>query len=200
MTRVAALEHILQEIGNEVRSRREPEHAFTAAAVGALGAIAAGTAAVATVPGLAAAPAWRHPAVVGAVACVLIAIAILFKIERENRVYRAARAEQVSLYAKFAAECGLKNFELPKGLQSAAIVGKGHWFSAAIVLVAALGSASFCLAVWQSARVGPLTHTQSGTQIPSPSYAAGIASDSAASAPSPSSAQVKSSAPEALKK
>jgi hypothetical protein len=209
MNKAAALEHILQEIGNEVRSRREPEHAFTAAAVGALGAIAAGTAAVATIPALATVPAWRHPAIVGAFACVLIAIAILIKIERENRVYREARAEQIRLYAAFAAEYGLDNGELPKGLQSTATVRKGHWFSAAIVLVAALGSSGFCVAVWRSGLAVAPAHLESDAQPPNSTGAPDVARGpivppprqppAPPTVPSPSSTPVQSPAPGAPK-
>jgi hypothetical protein len=155
MPRSTALEHLLQEIGNELRSRREPEHIFTASAIGAMGAIAGGTAAVATVPALASAPIWQHPAIIGAATCFLIGLSIVAKTERENRVYRAARLEQTRLYALFAKEHALLNSELPKGLRLDAKAGRGHWFSSAIVIAATVGSLSFCLAVWVTTKARP---------------------------------------------
>ena len=150
MARPDGLILLLQEIGAEVRSRREPEHLFTAAAVGAMGAIAGGSGAVATVDALASVPFWQHPALLGAVSCVVICVAIVVKTERENRVYRAARSEQLRLYKLFAQEHGLLQSELPHGLRTTAQVGRGHWYSSAVVIAATLGATAFCLSVLAS--------------------------------------------------
>jgi hypothetical protein len=73
---------MLQEVVAELRSRREPEHLYTAALV----AVARGVATIASIKGADKIPFCRHPAIAGAFACLIIAIAVWLKVNRERDV------------------------------------------------------------------------------------------------------------------
>jgi hypothetical protein len=147
-SRLTAISLLLQEVGTELRSRREPEHLYTAALVGALGAVAWGAATIATMQNVERIPFWKHPAIVGAFACVVIAAAVWIKIRREHKVYVELRGEQIRLAGLFAAQAGLAPDQLPAGLRTGAVSGNGHLHSGVIVFASAIASFAFCIAVW----------------------------------------------------
>jgi hypothetical protein len=146
--RIQVLGVLLQEHGNEIRSRRDPEHIYTAAFVGAVGALAWGVATIGTISRLALVPWWRHPAIFGALGCMVMAFFVIRKIRREYRVHLKLRGEQNVLARSLAQAAGIDQSELPQGLQSLDEVGLGHHFSIWIVVVAAFTAGAFCLSVW----------------------------------------------------
>jgi hypothetical protein len=147
-SKLAALSLLLQEVGAELRSRREPEHLYTAALIGALGAVAWGVATIATIGGISRILWWKHPAIVGASACWLIALAIWAKVKREHKEYAKLRAEHVRLAAQFATQAGLEQKQLPVGLQSGGGSGDGYVYSGVVILASALAASLFCITVW----------------------------------------------------
>lgn len=141
------LQMLFQHVTEELRSRRQPEYIYTAAAVGAFGAIAWGVATLATLQiGV---PNWRHPALTGIIAIVMIAIPVIIKIRREHSHYIVLRKEQVDLIGTMAQECKLDEEMIPTGLKkSSIIVGRGHLLSIFIVTGAGLGATLFCASIW----------------------------------------------------
>ena len=146
-SRLAALTFLLQEVGTEIRSRRDPEHLYTAALVGALGAIAWGVATIATITDKQI-PFWRHPALIGVLACVLMAWSVWCKVKREHEIYAELRLEQVRLVNLWVSVSGVQEKEIPPGLRIGSAAGRGHTYSGRIIGVSALVSSLFCLAVW----------------------------------------------------
>lgn len=142
------LSDLFQNLCAELRARRDAEHLYTAALVGALGAVSWGVATLATTSS-SAAPYWRHPALAGALACFLMAAGVLAKIYREHTVYVRLRLEQVTLVTLFAASAGVPEKELPVGLRPGGKAGKGYRYSCAIVILSTIGAIYFCLTVWQ---------------------------------------------------
>ena len=104
--RANAFAVLLQDHGTELRARRDAEHLYTAAHVGATGAVAWGVATVGTIPAAANMPWYAHPAFFGALGSVLLAFAVYRKIMRENSIHVELRRQQRNLAALFAAESG----------------------------------------------------------------------------------------------
>lgn len=151
--KLASYRLMVAEISAEIRSRRDPELMFTAAVVGALGAVAWGVAATASLNAIKGLPLYQHPAIVGALAVVLMAAPVLFRIMRENRLYRALRAEQLRINCEFARLSGMAEDELPAGLRSSGdLKGSGVWYSTAIVSSSTIGAFLFCLSVYAVTR------------------------------------------------
>jgi hypothetical protein len=147
-TRLSAISLLLQEVGTELRSRREPEHLYTAALVGALGAVAWGAATIATVQNVETIPFWKHPAIVGAFACVVIAVAVWIKVRKEHKGYVELRGEHIRLAGLFATQAGLEQDQLPAGLRTGTVSGNGHVYSGIVIFASAIASFAFCIAVW----------------------------------------------------
>jgi hypothetical protein len=143
-SRMVALTALLAEVSAETRSRRDPEYLYTAASVGAFGAVAWGVAALTT-----GREAWSpaHPALIAAVGILAIAFAVVVKVVREHRLYVGLRREQVRVAKLLTATAGFQEGILPPGLKASGD-GPGHWFSVAIVLVAAVSTSGFCFAIW----------------------------------------------------
>ena len=147
-SRLAGLSVLVASIGAEVRARRDAEHTYTAATVAATGAVAWGVAATAAVDDRSGIPWWRHPALAGALICLMCAGAVWLKICREHQLYYRLRLEQFRLATSLAEASGLEQIELPPGLRKGAIVGSGHLFSGAILAALSIAAVLFCLTVW----------------------------------------------------
>ena len=139
---------LLQELGSEIRSRRDPEHTYTAAALGSFAAIVGGVAAVTALANVSAVPFWRHPALIGAVVCAVLSVLVVRKIERECVIYAALRQEQFKLVEMLREDANLKAEQIPAGLKSSAPTPSGHSYSTSLVNGAAIAAGAFCLAVW----------------------------------------------------
>lgn len=147
-SRLGTLSMLLQEVGAELRARREPEHLFTAALVGALGAVAWGVATIASVPGAKMIPWWRHPALAGALSCALFAAGVWFKVKREHGLYVGLRAEQARIAGLVAELAGVKQEDVPEGLRTGSTAGAGYLSSAGVIAASATAAIVFCVSVW----------------------------------------------------
>lgn len=140
---------IFAELSEEIRSRREPEHLYTAAAIGAFGAIAWGVATIATVTTNKNPVAfYQHPALVAAGACVILTVAVIAKIVREHKKYVDLRREQIKLAQSLAESCSFDRSNLPPGLHVGKESGPGYLWSTGVVVCAAVGAIAFCVSVW----------------------------------------------------
>ena len=147
-SRLAALMLLLQEVSAELRSRRDPEHLYTAALIGALGAVAWGVATIATTEIVKNVPYWRHPALVGALACLMMSVGVWIKVKREHSVYVQLRRDHVRLAGLVASAAGLNQSELSEGLQEGQAAGKGYRYSGVVIALSASASFLFCLSIW----------------------------------------------------
>jgi hypothetical protein len=143
-TKIEVLVALLSDMGSEVRSRREPESILTAAFVAASGAVAWGVAALNVKDSIA----WCfHPAVVGALGIIFLAIAMIMKIKREYRTYEKARAEQGRLAEQLVELLGEDKSMLPEGLADP-VARSGHRYSIGIVIAAGVAASLFCLSIY----------------------------------------------------
>ena len=147
-SRLATLSLLLQEISAELRSRRDPEHLYTAALIGALGAVAWGVATIATVEALTKTVFWQHPALVGAFACLVMSIGVWLKVQREHNGYVNLRKDHVRIAALVASAAGIEQSELSQGLRQDQIAGNGHLYSGIVIASSAVASFLFCLSIW----------------------------------------------------
>ncbi|MDN3512667.1 MAG: hypothetical protein NG784_15365 [Candidatus Jettenia sp.] len=139
-----------QELCTEVYSRRQPEYLYTAAAVGALGAVAWGVAAIAP----SCKPFYVHPAIFGAIICLLLTVTVVRKICIENKNYMKLRKEQYRLFKLLSDESGVFLRELPRGLRRSCneCIGKGYQHSIWIVFSVGIFTSIFCLIVFFNTR------------------------------------------------
>jgi hypothetical protein len=136
---------LLPEIGNALRARSEPEHLFTAAAVGGFGAVAWGVAALQPEKYLSRPVYWR-PAMVAVIGILIVAGSITAKILREHGVYRKTRKEQARIAGQLASVIGKEN--VPDYMLDEK-AGRGFFWSLSVVVIAALAASGFCLSlVW----------------------------------------------------
>lgn len=136
---------VLQELGTALRARSDPEHIYTAAAVGYFGAVAWGVAALKPQDYLSRVI-WTRPATVAAVGILVVACLVVWKILHEHKNFATIKEQ----YARVAAILkALPNGDvIPDQLTKRA--GKGAWISVCIVIGAALPSIAFCLFLgWQ---------------------------------------------------
>jgi hypothetical protein len=157
----------LAEHGEELRSRREPEYIYTAAAIGSFGAVAWGIAALAA----ANAPT-RLPAIVAAVGVFVVALTVVAKSWREHLRHEQQRIQMAAIIARIEQSLvddvtSLGKAEAvgaPRGFVrrcEALLLSRGGYFWSLIILFAgAAGAIGFCLAVAFSAPVatGPPIH------------------------------------------
>ena len=160
-----AVSVLLQEVGNEIRSRRDPEHTYTAAALGAFAAIVGGVAAVTALANVSAVPFWRHPALIGAAVCAVLAFLVIRKIERESGIYADLRQAQFKLVELLAASAGLKADDIPPGLKATAPKPEGHHYSSQLIGGTAAASFVFCTAVWYGTITSAASLTPAGPTI-----------------------------------
>jgi len=139
---------VFTDLANELRSRREPEHLYTAAAIGSFGAIAWGVAALAAAQGKSSFYPLLHTAFVAALGSVIVEILVILKIKREHREYAKLREHLGEISRRLPRACGLPaEYDLPLGLTSGE-TGPGYTGSVRIVEGAAFAAVIFCLAVW----------------------------------------------------
>ena len=139
---------LLQQIGDETRSRRDPEHLYTAAALGAIGAVAWGVATIGTITGMGNKSFLMHPAIAGGIVCLVMAFVVCAKTYKEHTTYRNLRDEQITLIARVAEATGVNQDQLSKGLRVGFKVGRGYLFSMAVVVIPALAAVWFCYTVY----------------------------------------------------
>ena len=108
---------MLQEQNAEVRARREAEYLYTAASVGAFGAVAWGVAAVGSIKDAHKISWIAHPSLYGALMCLLIAWVVISKINYEHRNYLVLRKQQIQLYRSYASATELPPEHIPPGLR-----------------------------------------------------------------------------------
>jgi hypothetical protein len=137
---------LLTEIGNTLRARSEPEHLYTAAAVGGFGAVAWGVAALQPERYFNRPVFWR-PAMVAVVGILIVAASITAKIVREHGVYRKTRKEQARIAGLLAAVVGKEG--IPSYMLDARS-GAGFLWSLFVVVLSAFAASGFCLSlVWR---------------------------------------------------
>lgn len=136
----------LQDLGEEVRKRRDPEYIYTAAAVGSFGAVSWGVASLSTATSQRVVSGWATPASVAAIGTGLLAAAVIHKIYRDHDAYAGLRNEQVKIAGLLATKLGVNVKDLPKQYREVGR-GLGYLWSMAVVLVAAIGAVAFCLSV-----------------------------------------------------
>ena len=147
---------LLQQMGDETRARRDPEHLYTAAALGGIGAVAWGVATIGTIQGFAAKAFFLHPAIVGGILCLTMACVVCYKTYREHKVYRDLRKEQIALVALLARETHVTQAQLSVGLREGFVVGNGYRVSMAVVVLPALIAMWFCFSIYWSVTVAPV--------------------------------------------
>jgi hypothetical protein len=140
---------LFTQITDELRARRDAEHIYTAAAVGSFGAIAWGVASLAGARPLHVSGALLDPAIVASIGSLLLAAAVITKIEVEHWKYRDLRIELGRTSERILKVYNLPAGYLPKGLTSGK-AGAGHVWSILIVAGGALLATAFCLSVWFS--------------------------------------------------
>jgi hypothetical protein len=135
---------LLADVGNELRSRRDPEHLYTAASVGAFGAVAWGvsTLAAAHIQG----SRWGQPPFVAAAGVVALALVVSRKIYRVHQDYVGLRAYQGQLARALCESLHVGHDAFPRSMLSGK-AGSGHWGSILVVAVAALAAVWFCLSL-----------------------------------------------------
>jgi uncharacterized membrane protein len=136
----------LQDLGEEVRKRRDSEYIYTAAAVGSFGAVSWGVASLSTAASQRIVSAWATPASVAAIGTGLLAAAVVHKIYRDHDAYAGLRGEQVRIVKLLAGRLGVRDEDLPKQYREVG-PGLGYLWSMTVVLVAAIGAIAFCLSV-----------------------------------------------------
>ena len=137
---------LLSEIGCELRARSEPEHLYTAAAVGSFGAVAWGVAALQPDKYFGRPWYWR-PAMVAVIGILVVAALIAKKICREHKVYSEAKKEQARV-AQFVAALDDKIKVVPDYMLKDA--GSGFFWSLMVVCGSAVAASCFCLSlVWR---------------------------------------------------
>jgi hypothetical protein len=146
--RVEGLElAVLQELGSALRIKSEPEHIYTAAAVGSFGAVAWGVAALQPEKYLTR-PLFHRPAMIAVVGILAITAAIVLKIVREHTRYVFLKAEMAKISDRLA--CHEGGSEIVPQFMRNPKAGPGFLYSIGVVVVSALAAAWFC---WSLAHV-----------------------------------------------
>ncbi|MGH9549379.1 MAG: hypothetical protein ACRD3W_08390, partial [Terriglobales bacterium] len=92
---------LLTELGAALRARSEPEHLYTAAALGSFGALAWGVAALQPESYLTR-PMWMRPAVIAAIGTAVVASSVVVKIIREHYKFAEIKREQARIAKQLA--------------------------------------------------------------------------------------------------
>ena len=141
------LRQLVTELGAELRARRDPEHLYTVAVVGAFGAVAWGVAALA---GSGRTSIWLFDAsIVAAAGIVFVAAVVHRKISREHSLYAELRQEQRRVLGLLASEMKFGVSTYPQGMYSG-VAGPGHKYSLRVGWGSAAAAVAFCLAVFFS--------------------------------------------------
>ena len=150
------------ELQTELRARRDSEHLYTAAFIGASGAVAWGVATIATVQG--SEFSLVHPAIAGLLMIWLMAVAIAIKSYREHLVHRSLRAQVDKIGASLQAKSPNLDTIWPHHLMSSEdkkrIIGTGKAidhrvlkitglvYSLVVIVLTSVGATLFCLAIY----------------------------------------------------
>ncbi len=135
---------LFTEVTEELRSRRQAEFVYTAAAIGSFGAIAWGVAALGPGRSIHSPCVMLHPAIVASIGAVAVALVVSVKIWSEHKRYRGGM-KQLGKYSERISQ--VFNVTLSEKLLSGE-AGPGYRGSIWIVIVAALMAVTFCLSVW----------------------------------------------------
>ena len=135
---------LFTELSAALRARSEPEHLYTAAALGGFGAVAWGVAALQPEKYSSKAM-YQRPAGVAALGTLLVATAIVMKICREHKKFAEIKKEQARIAAQIASLPGAAEI-IPKSMLSP-IAGKGYIWSLVVVIAAAGAAILFCLSL-----------------------------------------------------
>jgi len=135
---------LLTEMGHATRARSEPEHLYTAAALGSFAALAWGVAALHPET-YSVRPLWSRPAMVAAIGVALVASGVVIKIVREHGKFAEIKSEQARIAARLASLPGAAGI-IPERILSP-VAGKGYLYSIAVVVLPAIAAICFCMAV-----------------------------------------------------
>jgi hypothetical protein len=138
---------LLTELSSALRARSEPEHLYTAAALGGFGAVAWGVAALQPEKYVSR-PVYQRPAAVAALGTLLVAAAIALKIYREHRKFSEIKKEQARIARDLSSSPNASDI-IPQIMLSE-VPGKGYIWSLVVVITAAVAAVAFCLSL-----VGP---------------------------------------------
>ena len=133
----------LSELGNDLRSRSEPEFVYTAAAIASFGAVSWGVAA------LRAAGTTGTEPLVAAGGVLILAVAVISKIWREHGVYMKMRTDIVRIAQELAETVDVTQELIPGRLQRVG-PGRGFLLSIFVVAMGALAAIAFCLSVYST--------------------------------------------------
>jgi hypothetical protein len=135
---------ILKELCDSMRARSEPEHLYTAAAVGSFGAVAWGVAALRPEQYLGR-PFYLRPAAVAVMGILIVAVAICIKIKREHTVYADTKKALSKIAIQLASLEGAEGM-IPDHMRGEK-AGPGFKYSIGVVAAAASLAILFCLSV-----------------------------------------------------
>ena len=131
---------LLMEQSNELRYRAQAEATYTAATVASFGATAWGVAAVASFKG-------NSSAILLAVfGIAALAGAVCWRIWTDHTRFANAKRARAEICRKLEALSSSYSDAIPQPIKDA-FAGRGHLSAMAIVIVAAIGAAIFCLAI-----------------------------------------------------
>jgi hypothetical protein len=135
---------LLTDLSVALRARSEPEHLYTAAAVGGFGAVTWGVASLQPEK-FSSRPPYKRPAGVAIFGTLLVAFAIGVKIYREHKRYAEIKEDRAKIANQLASQQGATGI-IPKDYLSPA-PGWGFIYSLAVVGLAAAGAIWFCISV-----------------------------------------------------
>lgn len=135
---------LLSEYGNDLRARSQPEYLYTAASLGAFGAVSWGVAAMSPTVYVSS-DWWARPPIVAAAGIFVVAVSVLAKIWREHTNYGMVKAYRAAVANGLAAVPELK--PLIAGTYTNRIAGRGAHVSGGMVILAGVSSIAFCLSV-----------------------------------------------------
>lgn len=135
---------LLTDLSAAMRARSEPEHLYTAAALGGFGAVTWGVAALQPDKYFGR-PLYKRPAGIAAFGTLLVGTAIVVKIWREHKRFAEIKEDRAKIANQLASQQGATGI-IPKDYLSPD-PGRGDRYSLAIVIIAAFGAILFCLSV-----------------------------------------------------
>jgi len=135
---------LLAELSTALRARSDPEHVYTAAALGSFGAVAWGVAALQP-DKYVSRPYMARPAVVAGIGASIVAIAVIAKIFREHEKFAKVKVEQARILKQLSLLPGADEI-VPIDMLSPK-AGNGYIWSIAVILAGAVAAIAFCLSV-----------------------------------------------------
>jgi len=135
---------MLGEMGEELRSRTQAEHLYTAAAIGSFGATVWGVGG--GLNNKLADPVWSDPAFASAVGIMIVAIGVCLKIRNAHVGYEYVWKSRAELVDRLRADYKFVNRTIPVAIRKRR-AGPGYLYSIIVVAAAALGSTFFCWSI-----------------------------------------------------